>query len=242
MFRVIQTSNDRTMLMPEYQNAGTAAFLAKRVFDVVVAATLLLLLGPLLCLIALAIVLDSPGHPLFIQKRVGARRSVLGGRTVWEVRTFPVFKFRTMRHGVSQSLHEQHVQAFIQGKLDTYREQNGTFKLTSDPRVTRFGAFLRKSSLDELPQLLNVLRGEMSLVGPRPVPTYETEAYEEWHRERLAALPGITGLWQVQARSQVSFEEMVRLDIEYVRTRSMRMDLFILFRTARIVLSGFGAG
>jgi lipopolysaccharide/colanic/teichoic acid biosynthesis glycosyltransferase len=218
------------------------SFACKRCMDVALAALALVVLSPLLLLIAILIKLDGPGPLIFAQERVGARRRSRGGRTTWEIRTFRVYKFRTMVHNADQSLHQAYVKAFVDGRLAAADVTGATFKLTNDPRVTRVGRILRRTSLDELPQLVNVLKGDMSLVGPRPVPTYEVAEYQPWHRERLAALPGITGLWQVSARCQVSFEDMIRLDIEYVRNWSLWRDVRILLLTIPAVLSGRGAG
>jgi lipopolysaccharide/colanic/teichoic acid biosynthesis glycosyltransferase len=216
---------------------GSGGYYFKRFVDLVFAALLALLLLPLLLLIAVLIKLDSPGAVIFAQERVGARRRSRDGQTEWEVVTFPCYKFRSMVRDASQSMHEAHIRAFVEDRLDTTR----TVKLTADPRVTRIGRLLRRTSLDELPQLANVLRGEMSLVGPRPVPVYEAAAYVEWHYERLAALPGITGWWQVKGRGLVSFTEMVRMDIAYVRNQSLWLDIKILLATIPAVLSRRGA-
>ena len=140
-----------------------------------------------------------------------------------------------------QSIHEEYVRSFVQGRLDAGEKTEATFKLAHDPRVTRVGRILRRTSLDELPQLFNVLKGEMSLVGPRPVPPYEVAQYHESDAERLAALPGITGLWQVQGRGVVPFREMIRMDLEYVRKQTVWLDLKILFATIPVILSGHGA-
>lgn len=218
------------------------AYTAKRIFDIVLSIILLLVLLPVFLFIAVLIRVDSPGSPLFIQKRVGSRRRLRNGKVTWEVETFPCYKFRTMVSDADQKVHQEHIKKFIQGDLAT-EEQNdpARFKLNRDPRITRIGHILRKTSLDELPQLLNVLRGEMSLIGPRPVPTYEVAMYDLWHYERLAALPGISGLWQVKGRSQVSFEEMMQLDIEYVRKQSLLFDIKIMLMTVLVVVLGRGA-
>lgn len=216
-------------------------FHCKRVLDLFLATLALIALAPLLLLLVLLIKLDSPGPVLFVQERVGARRRVGEGGNVWEVRTFRLYKLRSMHHGSDEQLHRAHIQAFVEGRLAGSGEPRAPFKLVADPRVTRVGRLLRRTSLDELPQLLNVLKGEMSLVGPRPVPLYEAAAYQDWHLERLTALPGITGLWQVRGRARVAFDEMVRLDIEYVRRRSLWLDLQILLLTVPAVLSGEGA-
>jgi len=212
-------------------------FVCKRAIDVVLASLMIILLLPVLLMIAALIKLDSRGPVLFVQERVGARRRSEKGETLWDVAYFNVFKFRSMFQNASQSLHQAHIKAFVEERLDPTQ----TVKLTRDPRVTRVGRILRRTSLDELPQLLNVLRGEMSLVGPRPVPPYEVAAYQPWHRERLAALPGITGLWQVKGRGKVTFTEMVRMDIEYVRRQSLGLDIKLLLATIPAVLSGRGA-
>jgi lipopolysaccharide/colanic/teichoic acid biosynthesis glycosyltransferase len=219
----------------------TRHFVLKRALDVVVAAAALVLALPLAGLIALLIYLDSPGPILFTQKRVGANRWTRDGFSYWRQSTFTFYKFRTMVPNADPAKHRAFIQAFAQGRAPESGGTGTRFKLTNDPRVTRFGRILRRTSLDELPQLVNVLKGEMSLVGPRPVPPYEVAEYRPWQRERLAALPGLTGLWQVKGRSQVSFEEMIRMDIDYVRTQSLWLDLKILFWTIPAVLSARGA-
>ena len=217
----------------------TAYYAAKRAVDVLLSAALLALLAPVLLVIAIAIRLDSRGPVLFMQERVGARRRIRNGIERWEPTIFRVFKFRTMTDGCDNSLHETHVKAFVAGQLNGDGEDGARFKLANDPRVTRVGRVLRQTSLDELPQLLNVLGGTMSLVGPRPVPTYEAVEYES--RQRFTALPGITGLWQVRGRCDLPFEEMTRLDEEYVEERSLGLDLKILALTVPAVLKGRGA-
>jgi lipopolysaccharide/colanic/teichoic acid biosynthesis glycosyltransferase len=215
---------------------------AKRCLDIVISSIVLIVFGPLLLVIAVLIVLDSPGPAIFAQKRVGARWYSCGLTGYWKVTTFRCYKFRTMFHNCDQSMHQVFIQAFARGEIQASEETGLPYKLRSDPRVTRFGHWLRKLSLDELPQFFNILRGEMSIVGPRPVPEYEVEAYREWHRERLNALPGLTGMWQVKGRSQVTFDEMARLDIEYVRNPSLLLDLKLMLATVPAVLMGKGAG
>lgn len=212
-------------------------FWGKRAVDVALATALLLLLAPLMVLIALLIKLDSPGPALFVQQRVGARRRCRDGRVTWEVHPFPFCKFRSMVADADPALHREYIRAFVRGAADS----SGEFKLAHDPRITRVGRLLRRTSLDELPQLVNVLKGEMSLVGPRPVPTYEVAEYQEWHYQRLAALPGITGIWQTRGRCQVPFAEMIRMDIDYVRRQSLWLDLKLLLLTIPAILSGRGA-
>ena len=146
-----------------------------------------------------------------------------------------------MVRDADSSLHEAYIKDFVEGRAHPSAESGGKYKLTNDPRVTRIGRFLRKFSLDELPQLFNVLKGDMSLVGPRPVPTYEVAGYSPRHHDRFAALPGITGWWQVKGRCQVSFEEMIRMDLDYIHNASLWLDLKILFLTLPAVLSRRGA-
>jgi lipopolysaccharide/colanic/teichoic acid biosynthesis glycosyltransferase len=213
----------------------------KRCMDVFLATALLVLLLPLLLFIALLIKLDSPGPVIFTQERVGAKRQRLGRQRVWVIRNFTFYKFRSMVQNADSSLHEAYIKDFVEGRAQPSPENGGKYKLTNDPRVTRVGCFLRQFSLDELPQLLNVLKGDMSLVGPRPVPTYEVAGYSARHHNRFAALPGITGLWQVKGRCRVSFEEMIRMDLEYIRKASLWFDLKILFLTIPAVLSRRGA-
>jgi lipopolysaccharide/colanic/teichoic acid biosynthesis glycosyltransferase len=192
-------------------------------------------------LIAFAIKLDTSGPVVFVQERVGVQRRSERGRTRWELRTFAFYKFRSMVAGTDQSLHEEHVRAFVQGRLEAGDGETARFKLTHDPRVTRVGRVLRRTSLDELPQLFNVIKGDMSLVGPRPVPLYEVAEYRASETERLTALPGITGLWQVRGRGELPFPEMIRMDREYVRNQSLWLDFTILVATIPAVLSCRGA-
>ena len=197
---------------------------ACRGLDLVATMALVVLLAPLLLLIALIIKLDSPGPVLFRQQRVGRGR-----------RNFLVAKFRTMQHGADHDVHRDYMLALIESGTPAP-------KLAGDARVTRFGAFLRRTSLDELPQLWNVLRGEMSLVGPRPPIPYEVDHYPPHWFERFLVKPGVTGLWQVSGRSEVSLEEMIELDVDYARRRSVLLNVWILLRTIPAVLSQRGAG
>lgn len=202
------------------------------------ACLLLILLSPLLLLIAILIKLDSPGPVIFSQERVGSQRQWLGRTSLWVIRNFRMLKFRSMYQNADPAVHEAYIRDFVEGRAE---ERDGKFKLTNDPRVTRVGRILRKFSLDELLQLVNVLKGDMSLVGPRPVPPYEVAGYRSGHHKRLAALPGITGVWQVKGRCRVTFEEMVRMDIGYVSDASLWLDLKILFLTIPAVISRRGA-
>jgi lipopolysaccharide/colanic/teichoic acid biosynthesis glycosyltransferase len=228
------------MVRAHTTNDNTVAFFLKCLLDRALALLLLIILAPLMLVIAILVKLDSPGPVFFSHHRVGARRRIVDGHVVWDVREFRMIKFRSMVHNADQSLHQAYIKAFAEGRVEEAAE-NGAFKLSHDPRITRVGRVIRKLSLDELPQLFNVLRGEMSLVGPRPVPPYEVAEYQPWHHERLAALPGITGMWQVHGRCLVTFEEMIRLDIEYVRNRSLWLDFKLLLLTIPAVISGRGA-
>lgn len=211
----------------------------KRLLDVSLAALVLVILSPLLVVITVLILLDT-GLPIFFtQKRVGARRFPRGGFSYWQQTTFPCYKFRTMFQDADDSLHRDFAKTHIKGENepdDAYHQ----FKI-NDPRVTRVGKILRKTSLNELPQVVNVLKGEMSLVGPRPVLDYEVADYQEWQKERLACLPGITGLWQVSGHCEQTFDYMIRQDIEYIRDQSLWLDFKILFLTIPTVLFVRGA-
>jgi exopolysaccharide biosynthesis polyprenyl glycosylphosphotransferase len=196
-------------------------FAVKRTFDLVGAAFLLILLSPGLLLIAAAVRLTSRG-PIFYR----SIRPGMGGRS------FKCFKFRTMVHGAEHQ----------QDELESRNELSGPlFKIRDDPRITPVGRFLRRWSFDELPQLLNVLRGEMSLVGPRPLPRRDYERLEDWHRKRYLVLPGMTGLWQVSGRSELDFDELVRLDFLYLERWSVFLDLSILLQTIPAVIRAKGA-
>ncbi len=206
----------------------------KRTMDICGSLAGLVLAAPVFLLVAAAIKLTSQGPVFFRQIRVGQ----YGERFVF-------LKFRSMYLHNDSRVHQEYVNKLIAGKAEK-QPSNGNgaavYKLTRDSRITPVGAFLRKTSLDELPQFINVLRGEMSLVGPRPPIPYEVEAYDIWHRSRvLEAKPGITGLWQVNGRSQVKFDDMVRLDLRYARTWSPWMDLKILLRTPAAIVGGEGA-
>ena len=230
------SADTKLHLYPDLQpKNGTkkAARLLKRGIDIAGGLTALILLSPLFLAVALAIKLTSKGPILFKQERVGQ----------YGVK-FTFLKFRSMYYGNDPKIHQEYLRRYIAGKEEC-RQANGNggvYKLTNDPRITPVGKFLRRTSLDELPQFFNVLRGEMSLVGPRPPIPYETEAYDLWHRRRfLEVRPGITGLWQVSGRSRLKFDEMVRLDLRYAREWSLGLDLKILRATPRAIFSGKGA-
>jgi lipopolysaccharide/colanic/teichoic acid biosynthesis glycosyltransferase len=203
----------------------------KRSIDIAASLCALVVFSPLLGLIALAIRFTSRGPVLFRQQRVG----MFGRR-------FTFLKFRSMYVASDDTLHKEYVRNLIAGSKNESGTDSKVYKLTNDPRVTPLGRLLRKTSLDELPQLINVLTGQMSLVGPRPAIPYEVEAYDVWHRRRILAVkPGITGLWQVTGRSTVKFDDMIRLDLRYATTWSLWLDLRILLQTPRAVLFGSGA-
>jgi exopolysaccharide biosynthesis polyprenyl glycosylphosphotransferase len=223
-------------LYPELsrKNSGRRMpLIVKRVIDVVGSGALLLLMSPILAAIALAIKLTSKGPVIFKQERLGQ----FGRR-------FNCFKFRTMAANNDPKIHREFVHKFIAGKSDVASagDVEPIFKITNDPRVTSVGRFLRKTSLDEFPQFINVLKGDMSLVGPRPPVPYEFEVYDLWHRRRvLEVKPGVTGLWQVSGRSRTCFDDMVRLDLRYSQSWSLWLDLKILVATPRAVFTSDGA-
>lgn len=204
-------------------------YFLKRAVDVVGAVAGLVLLSPLLLVTALAIAMDSPGPIIYKQIRVGRRGA-----------PFVFYKFRSMFAKSDDRIHREFVTKLIEGRLAEVNQGDATnpfYKLKSDPRVTRVGKFIRDTSIDELPQLFNVLKGDMSLVGPRPPLPYETENYQAWHLRRvLEAKPGITGLWQVDGHSTTSFDDMVRLDLRYSRSCSLMLDLKLLLKTVKQVL------
>jgi exopolysaccharide biosynthesis polyprenyl glycosylphosphotransferase len=196
-------------------------FALKRTFDLIVASIVLVLAAPVLLAIALAVKLSSRGPVIYRSVRPG-----IGGQP------FSCLKFRTMREHADQ----------IQADLEPLNEKTGAlFKIRDDPRLTPIGRLLRRFSLDELPQLVNVIRGEMSLVGPRPLPLRDFERLEDWHKKRYLVLPGITGLWQVSGRSELDFDDLVRLDFLYLEQWSIFLDMSILLKTIPAVLSRRGA-
>ncbi len=203
---------------------------AKRLMDVALALLLLACLSPLLLACALAVALETGRPVLFRQERIGERG-----------RRFTMLKFRSMKADADPAIHRAYITGYIAGKPAAPLAGEGVYKLTNDPRITRVGAWLRWTSLDELPQLWNVLRGEMSLVGPRPPVAYEVQEYGPTHLRRLEARPGLTGLWQVRGRSRTTFEQMVAMDVEYIDRRSLWLDLEILLQTVPAVLMRKGA-
>ena len=204
----------------------------KRFIDVAVALFVLIVGFPFFLSIALLIKLTSRGPVFFTQKRIREN-----------ARTFVLYKFRTMKTGADDTLHREFTRHFIQGRIPYSgldESDSGTYKLKNDPRVTAVGNFLRKTSLDELPQFINILKGEMTIVGPRPPLQYEFDCYEEWHKLRMKVKPGLTGLWQVSGRSRVPFNEMVMLDLYYIEHWSLLLDLRIMYKTLPVMLAGTG--
>lgn len=210
---------------------SSGARILKRTSDLVISILSVTLLFPLWLLIAVLIKLDSRGPIFYTQERVGM-----------DGRLFLLYKFRTMVANADSELHREYQRAFIAGRAEANlgNDQKPTYKLFADPRITRVGKFLRKTSLDEVPQLLNVLLGDMSIVGPRPPIPYEVEAYELWHRKRLDMKPGLTGLWQVSGRNRLPFEEMVRLDLFYIENWSLLLDMKIIIRTGFVIIGREG--
>jgi exopolysaccharide biosynthesis polyprenyl glycosylphosphotransferase len=210
---------------------SSGARILKRSSDLIISSLSIALISPLWLLIALLIKLDSRGPVFYTQERVGM-----------DGRLFLLYKFRTMDANADSELHREYQRAFIAGRAEANlgNEQKPTYKLLADPRITRVGRFLRKTSIDEVPQLWNVLLGDMSIVGPRPPIPYEVEAYELWHRKRLDMKPGLTGLWQVSGRNRLPFEEMVRLDLFYIENWSLLLDIKIILRTGFVMLGREG--
>ena len=203
----------------------------KRAIDSLLALVALVLLWPVMIAIGVLVRLDSPGPALFLQTRIGK-----------EGHPFRIYKFRTMTHCLDNSAHVKFMQAFVQGRVNAHASRSSTtYKPFAESQVTRLGRILRKTSLDELPQIINVLKGEMSLVGPRPNVPYEVQAYKEWHRERLTVLPGITGLAKVKGRSTLEFDTIAIYDIQYARKQSLALDIQIMLDTLSCVVKGKGA-
>jgi len=202
----------------------------KRLIELFLCLMSVPIMVPVGAIIAMAIRLDSSGPIFFIQERIGK-----GGRI------FRIYKFRTMYQNIDDSGHRAFMRAFVNGNLPKETDSPKTFKPFKKNQVTKVGQFLRKTSLDELPQLINVLKGEMSFVGPRPNVPWEVEAYHGWHTERLEVLPGITGLAQIRGRSNITFDQIVQYDIAYIKNQSLKLDIKILWWTFSSVLFGHGA-
>ncbi len=236
---------ERGLTLPHVRRQRRLYFACKRGMDVALAGLALFITFPLLLFIALLIRLDSPGPALYRQGRVRLRNRSVDGDRRWELGTFTMYKFRTMYKDSSPGIHEHFMKALIrndESEVARLRDNGHTVvnKLGNDPRITRVGKLLRKTRLDELPQLWNVLRGEMSLVGPRPALPYEVEQYKPGHWRRLEATPGCVGLWQVSGWCTLDFEGTMDLDIWYVDHQSLWMDIKILLKTVPAILSGNG--
>jgi lipopolysaccharide/colanic/teichoic acid biosynthesis glycosyltransferase len=220
-------------------------FFIKQFMDFFLAALVLILLSPFMMIIAIAIKLDSRGPVFFGQIRVGARRWRRNGYAYWQRDTFKCWKFRTMVANADTAIHQAYMKALIANDHQQMEALQGgksaVNKLKNDPRITRVGKFLRKYSLDELPQFFCVLRGDMSVVGPRPAIPYEVAMYAPWHLRRLQAKPGITGFQQVTARCTADFEKQVRLDLDYIRSQSIALDLKIIIKTPLVIFKHEGA-
>jgi exopolysaccharide biosynthesis polyprenyl glycosylphosphotransferase len=206
---------------------------AKRAVDLSASVAAVVIFAPIFILIAALVKVMSPGPILFKQIRAGR-----------DGRPFTFYKFRTMRHDTDDTIHREYASSFIGGKELRLRDEKTDkkiYKMPDDPRVTSIGKILRKTSLDELPQIFNVIKGDMSIVGPRPPIAYELTVYKEWHKRRLRAKPGMTGLWQVSGRSSVPFHDMVLLDLYYINRWSLLLDFEIMIKTVPVIVSGKGA-
>jgi lipopolysaccharide/colanic/teichoic acid biosynthesis glycosyltransferase len=212
------------------RRAATRRLTGKRVFDLVVAMCLVCLTLPILIVIWFLVRTTSPGKAMFRQTRIGR----LG-------RPFVMYKFRTMHDGCDDTIHREYVRKLLTDDVPPVGGVKGLYKLEVDPRVTRVGRVLRKTSLDELPQLLNVVKGDMSLVGPRPALPYEAELFSATHRDRFLVAPGVTGLWQICGRSKLPMQQGLDLDLEYVQNRTFWLDLQILIKTLPAVFTADGA-
>ena len=219
------------VVMLQHFNPNAMVFTVKRGFDIVLSVLALMALSPLLLIIIIGIKLSSRGPIIFKQKRVGKNG-----------KPFDLYKFRSMHVNESEGGHRAYVEDFIKGKTCDGDEKIRVFKIRKDPRIFPFGRFIRKTSIDEFPQLYNVLKGDMSIVGPRPCLPYEWDCYDEWHKNRLNVLPGCTGLWQVLGRSTVTFEEMVVLDLYYISNINWLfwLDIKIILQTFPVIFLGKG--
>lgn len=229
-----RTSEMQSLITDENFETQHHGYKLKRCIDILGSLCALAIFFPLMLVVAVAIAVTSPGPIFFKQLRLGK-----SGVSFW------CYKFRSMVANVDDNIHREFVAALINGEsphVQNASEEMPIFKIKADPRITWIGNIIRKTSVDELPQLFNVLKGEMSLVGPRPPIPYEAENYKAWHLRRvLSAMPGITGLWQVEGRSRVTFDEMVRMDLRYIRDCSLGLDIKILLKTIKVVLRGEGA-
>ena len=237
----------RPTLVEPVGTRGSGYYASKRVMDTVLAICFGILALPLLIAVPLAIRFDSPGPILFKQTRVGSRRVPTPEGFRWETYPFQLIKFRTMDYKADQATHRDYIAGYIHGNHEeraasTVLTEEGSYKPVNDPRITRLGRFIRMFSIDELPQLWNILRGDMSLVGPRPPIDYEVELYEDRHLQRFATPQGLTGGWQVRGRATTGFDEMVADDLDYISRQGVSFDLWILLRTVPAVILRDGAG
>ncbi|MGD9489720.1 MAG: sugar transferase [Calditrichaceae bacterium] len=228
-------SSSRLIDSISFEGFATAADkVATRIFNIIGSLAGIIIFSPLMLLISIAIKLSSKGPVLFMQKRMGYRGE-----------QFTFLKFRSMRTDTDDKIHQEYVRKLIEGQnseINSGTQQDPVYKIKNDPRITTIGRFLRRTSLDELPQFFNVLSGKMSLVGPRPPIPYEVESYKTWHLRRILDVkPGITGIWQVNGRSMTTFDEMVRMDLQYVARRSIFLDLKLVFQTLGAVFNSKGA-
>jgi lipopolysaccharide/colanic/teichoic acid biosynthesis glycosyltransferase len=240
----IRSSNQKALRL--VSEGSNIYYTVKRTMDFVIALILLVILSPLMLFVAIVIFIYSPGPIFFKQERVGARRQLRNGRYHWKKVNFQCYKFRTMKIDADPSVHQAYIKALIENdEVQMTALQGGAptqpRKLVNDPRIIRPGKLLRKLSLDELPQLWNVLIGDMSLIGPRPAIPYEVEMYKPWHMRRLEAQPGVTGLQQVTARCTADFDQQVQLDIEYIDNQSLWLDIKIILKTPLAIISTTGA-
>jgi len=220
------SSDSSPLYLDDYRKCAEGGYALKRILDIAGSLCGILLLAPVMIITAIAIAMTSPGPVIFKQIRVGKQG-----------RPFVFYKFRSMYANADDRIHREFVTKLIEGHLDEVNQgdaDNPHYKIKSDPRVTRVGAFIRDKCIDEIPQLVNVLKGDMSLVGPRPPLPYEVENYESWHLRRILEIrPGITGLWQVEGHSSTTFDDMVRLDLRYIKGCSLKLDLGILLKTLK---------
>ena len=229
----VQGAAEREKIGKRVEVCPIRRYRSKRALDIIAASIGLLIAAPIATVLAILIKISSPGPVLFRQIRIGEHG-----------KEFMFYKFRSMRVGNDDSQHRKYIKLFIEGNEKELKKLQGgkkLYKMTSDDRVTAVGRFLRRTSLDELPQLINVLRGDMSMVGPRPHLPYEVELYKDWHCRRLEGLPGITGWWQIHGRSRVPFDDAVKMDIWYLERQSLILDIRIMLRTVTKAIVGRGA-
>lgn len=242
--QLLGNNDEKVHLLCEVKKGRKLYYDAKRAADLLLSITLIALLSPLIIIIAILIYVESPGPIIYSQERVGAKQCIHYKQKYWKIVPFKIFKFRTMILNADTQVHKEYVKALIENdknKMDSMQgEPTNTRKLVNDKRLLVIGKFLRKFSLDEIPQFWNVIIGDMSLIGPRPALPYEVALYLPWHFRRLEALPGITGLQQIKARS-IEFVTQVEMDIEYIENQSWWFDIMIALKTPFAILSGKGA-